>query len=110
MDYKQKSMENYRDTARHLFNQSYKYEINETEKKTLKNLREQKNNNAIFLTVQSTDIAVEELDSKKIIIHDLKNNKSYKTSWHDNTIGMPVIAVFVPHVDILYLSGLIKIF
>lgn len=107
MNYRNECMKEHRELAKNLHDESLKYQLSDTEKIKINNLRKDRNNSNIFLSIQNTDIAIEEINDQKIVIHDLKKNKFYISKWYQE-IGMPIITVFVPYIDVLYYSSLIK--
>ncbi len=106
MSYRSECMEKHREIAKELNNKSLNYKLNNAEKSKINKLRKERENKNIFLSMQHTDIAIEIINSEKFILHDLKNNKSYMSKWYQE-IGMPIIAVFIPYIDVLYKSSLI---
>lgn len=98
--------EEHRELARELDKQSSYFELSDTEKERITKLRREKRNENIFLSIQDTNIAVEHVDNENIIIHDLKKNKEYRQKWYQD-LGMPIIAVAIPYVDVLYKGSLI---
>lgn len=106
MNYRTECMKNHRELAHKLSIESINYKLNDAEKTKLNKLRNDRENRDIFLSVQHTDIAIEIINNEKFILHDLKKNKHYMNKWHQE-IGMPIIAVFIPYVDVLYYTSLI---
>lgn len=106
MNYRAECRKNHRELAHKLNVESINYKHSDAEKTKLNKLRNARENKGIFLSVQHTDIAIEIINNEKFILHDLKKNKHYMSKWHQE-IGMPIIAVFIPYVDVLYYSSLI---
>lgn len=100
--------EHYREKARKLKDQSLDYTLSQKEVDFIKELRKERNNERIYYSVQDRNLAVEEVDGEKILFHDLKHNKIYRSGWHDD-IGMPIIAYYKNTSNIIYLSSLVEI-
>jgi hypothetical protein len=102
-NYLLESMKKHKKIVEKLSKESENYYIDEFEQKKLKRLRKERNNKDIYLSVQSSNIAIEIIDNEHYLLHDIRKKKVYRRVWHSRQ-GMPIIDVFVPYVDILYKS------
>lgn len=98
--------EHYRNESKEIYFRSKDYNLTEKEVESIKEFRKNRDNENIYYSVQDKELAVEVVDTDRILFHDLEHNKIYRSSWHQN-LGMPIIAYYKDGNTIIYKSSLI---